>query len=281
MRGAGIVRVLPLLAAIAILGCNLQTVGNALWGQQYNRIMLPGASMTWQMVRLRLDMPTDLTLYLQGTQTDGALLPGAFTVAAAAGGTSLINRAVIAPAVGVALHYVTDQVQVDGLFTPQGLEALGTSVKQVRGSAAVGIGRPVLQYEHGQVLANATFNAGTELWTLPSNDPWGAPPGAGNWNGIASGKMMRVPPFAVRYSVAIRDLARTGDPPLPTSQAHIRVYELAASSSSKAFPVAFAYAPALLNLGFQPLDPTTTFIGVVNEDGNDTRNVQIIFEVLK
>jgi hypothetical protein len=169
------------------------------WGTSYSQIGPAGAS-TKQLVRVRLERPQDITVYLEGAlQSDAGSfigpVPVQYRVSIGSGGVAIEQGYVYAPAVGVARHFVADAVDVD--VAPAALVAPYSR----RVAAMCALGRPIESQRVGD-MAFQTVAPG--VFSPPANG-WSVAPASVGWTTVGNGvfSWFRVPTYATQVMMQV------------------------------------------------------------------------------
>lgn len=173
------------------------------WGTSFQQAG-PAGTTTKQLVRVRLDRPQDITVYLAGAMQSDANsfigpVPTQYRVSIGSGGVALEQGYLYAPAVGVARHFVADAIDVD--VTPPALVAPFT-----RSVAALcALGRPIDSHRVGDMafvtVAPGVFNPPPNGWTVT--------PQSIGWTGVnnATFSWFRVPTYATSVMIQAGEFA--------------------------------------------------------------------------
>lgn len=169
------------------------------WGRSFSTQQTTAAQSS-QMVRLQFAKPQDVTLYLQGLYMNNAGSIGQFAtkyaVTVGCGGIAIVNEDIWVPAVGRALHYTTDRIEVIGTISDSSGAALGPG-STVRLGAGVSPGRPNVSYRTGDFLYSKSAGL------LPPANALTAPPVKLGWFSViqTNTAWIRVPQWATRMRV--------------------------------------------------------------------------------
>jgi hypothetical protein len=171
------------------------------WGRSFTVPNLGQGEQAAQLVRITLDRPQDVVLYLDGLYQSGGGYAGRvathYTIAVGCGGISLLNEELWVPAVGKALHYTADHVEV--VARVNGQSGVSGAGELVRVAAAAALGRPSVSYRTGDFI----FSLVNPGLLIPPNNALTKSPAVIGWFSVnqTTFSFVRVPPFATRMRV--------------------------------------------------------------------------------
>jgi len=262
---------LLLLAALALCACaqeEQEDMTAIQWGRaatQQDAQAAPGAPTkiySVQLVRIQLAAPRDLTLYLSGqTSYPDRQKQGKYVVSVGAAGQVLYNDNLFSSAVGTAMHWVADSLQVDAQMISQNSTSF-----QLRMSASAGFGRPTKSYVHAGSVGEFTFN-GTS-YPVGSNTLGNLPILTAGWARIGDGAVWKLPPFTQRVKVQTR-AASAGS----LAPATLRVAELFSSGAR-------VFNDEPVPSDFFSISTDAYMLGLYNTAGNDQSRALITCECL-
>jgi hypothetical protein len=218
-----------------------------------------GPEQRQQLVRVQADRPQDMTIYLEGLYQLAGGFPGLiathYAVTIGCGGIALVNEDMWIPAVGKAIHYTTDRVEVVGIINGNsGVADAGT----IRIAAATSPGRPSTSYRLGDWIYSLPAGSPT---LLPPNNALTKTPFLIGWGRInnAGYQFTRVPQWATRMRVQAQL-----DPGFTLADVQVFQVDAYGDTLPLALPLQHPTAPVTTLsdwTDFQELTPNALYIG--------------------
>jgi hypothetical protein len=249
------------------------------WGRSFT-VPVGSVEQRSQLIRVQLPQPQDVTLYLQGLLIQTASFGAAqfstnYSITVGCGGIALVSEDVWVPAVGRALHYTTDRIDVVGVVTESSAVAIAGTI---RIAAAVSLGSPNISYRVGDVAYTLPF--GVPNFQPPNNALTKAPLQLG-WFPVASSyyQFVRVPAWASRVRM-MWDLTGGVTP----DQVNVHMFDGYGDVQPVALPLQHPTAPTTTLdqwAEWQVLDQAVSYIGFRSTVGGgvEVGRVLVQFEI--